>query len=332
MILRIAGVVLAASALVSPAAGQDGPLLRGRVDTTEIHVGDPVRLLIAVDHPQGSTVAWPDSLDVAPFEVLSVAVDEPETTDGALRSVARVTLTSFELGELELPSIEVAVRGADGSEATLATDRFVIGVVSVGVDPSGEIREIKGPLAIPRNWWLVALWILLVLAALAGARYVLSRRRRRPVVKPPPPPPPRRPFGELAHEALDALERSSLLEQGRVKEFHIRLSEVVRSYIEGQLGVPAREMTTGEVVAGLRKAALGPDICASFQRFLDRCDLVKFAKHRPSDDEALALLADGRTLVDRTSGQAGRKQPEISDSVDEPEVGVLAGADGEAAS
>ena len=100
--------------------------------------------------------------------------------------------------------------------------------------------------------------------------------------------------------------------------------------MEGQLGVPAREMTTGEVVAGLRRAALGPDICAAFQRFLDRCDLVKFAKHRPSDDDSLALLADGRRLVDRTSGQAGRREPEAGSPEEERGVGVLAGADGEA--
>ena len=273
------------------------------VDTTSIHLGDPVSVRIAVDHPQGWTVRWADSVDVAPFEVLRFEAADPIAVEGAMRSAAELIVTSFELGELELPSIEVVATGPDGAVETLATDPFRIGVESVGLDQSGEIREIKGPLSIARSWWGALGWMLLVLAVAAGAVYLWRRRQSRPVAAlPGPPPPPPRPHHLVALEALAALEASSLLERGQVKEYHVRVSEIVRSYVEGQLAVPALEMTTAEVADGLARAALGAPVCEAFRGFLDRCDLVKFAKWRPSPDDARAMVEEARGLVRMTSG------------------------------
>ena len=316
---RVSGAVLLWSLIGAavPASGHaQEPRLRAQVDTTEITVGDPLELRLVIDHAAGTVVLWPDSLAIAPFEVLASTTDPLADVDGGLRSAASFTITSFELGELDVPPVEVVVQSADGDETPLFSDPFRVGVVSVGLDESGEIRDIRGPLALPRNWWLLVLWGLLALGVLSAARYALHRRRTRPVVEAPPPPPaPRRPFHVLAHEALDALEASTLLEQGKVKEFHIRLSEIIRSYVEGQLEVPAMEMTTVEVVAGLRGAALGRELCDAFRRFLDRCDLVKFAKFRPVAEDSLRLLGDARTLVDRTSGTAGARMEEAVVSV-----------------
>ncbi|NNM34962.1 MAG: hypothetical protein HKO53_17930 [Gemmatimonadetes bacterium] len=291
------------------------------MDTTQIHVGDHLRLQVVVDHPPGSSIAWPDSVDLSPFEVVDVRIDPSTQVEDGVRTVGTFTLTSFELGELDLPSLPLVVRDSTGSEVQLSSDPFRIGVVSVGVDESGDIRDIKGPLELARDWGRLLLWALLALVVLMALRWLWGRRSARDDEEvPAAPPQPSRPFHELAYEALDALEQSTLLEQGRVKEFHIRLSEIIRSYVEGQLRVPAMELTTGEVVAGLREAALGEGICEAFNAFLDRCDLVKFAKYRPSSEGSLELLADARNLVGRTSGLAGREV-----APDPVEAGALAG-------
>ena len=274
------------------------------VDTTMIHLGDPVSVLLQVAHPPDWSVDWADSLDVAPFEVLGYAVAPPTAApggDGAM-SAAALILTSFELGELEIPAIEIPVVGPDGTARTLFTDPYRIGVESVGLDESGDIREIRGPLSIARNWWLLVPWLLLAAAVGAGAFYLHRRRRTRPVAEVAKPKIPPRPHHLVALEALDELERSSLLERGQVKTWHVRVSEIVRTYVEGQLEVPALEMTTREVVAGLRKAALGSRITDTFHTFLARCDLVKFAKLRPGADASREVLGVARTLVEMTSG------------------------------
>ena len=302
---------------LQPGDGQDFGVVM-EVDTTVIHVGDPVSVVLRVDHPADWSVHWADSLDIAPFEVLEYAVTGAgsapaggagsDAADGA-RSVATLTVTSFELGELEIPPIEIAVAGPDGAVQLLSTDPFRIGVVSVGLDESGDIREIRGPLAIARNWWALVPWLLLAAAVGAAAVYMYRRRRARPVAEVVKPKVPPRPFHLVALEALDELERSSLLERGQVKRWHVRVSEIVRTYVEGQLEVPALEMTTGEVVAGLRGAALGGRVTGAFHAFLARCDLVKFAKLRPGTDESRELLGAARTLVRMTSGAVGGDGP-----------------------
>lgn len=300
---------------VASAAGQHTRELRVamEVDTTMIHLGDPVAVRLAVDHPADWVVHWADSLDIAPFEVLDYAVTAPRAAPrggtggsagagGGARSVAALTVTSFELGELEIPAIEVAVAAPDGTVHTVSTDPFRIGVESVGLDESGDIRAIKAPLSIARSWWALLPWLLLATALGAGALYLHRRMQARPAVEIAKPQPPPRPHHLVALEALDELERSSLLERGQVKRWHVRVSEIVRAYVEGQLEVPALEMTTGEVVAGLRAAALGGRITDAFQRFLARCDLVKFAKLRPGTEASRELLGAARSLVEMTSG------------------------------
>ena len=290
-----------------PASAQEARIAM-TVDTTLIHVGDPVTVRLAVDHPEGWTVEWPDSFAVAPFEVLSAEFSPPVTvTDGGgLRSTATLVVTSFELGDLEIPSIAVPVTAPDGTVQTIVTNSFRIGVETIGLDESGDLRDIKGPLSLPRTWWRVLPWVLLALALAGGVAYYLHRRgRAAPASAPPVPRAPPRPYHELALEALRALEKSSLLERGQIKEYHVQISEIVRRYIEGQLEVPALELTTQEVAGGMQRAALGDRVTGAFRTFLERCDLVKFAKLRPGSDEARALMAQARELVRMTSG-AGR--------------------------
>ena len=309
--LRVVAV-LAAGLVGVPAAGASASAQEVRiamdVDTTVIHVGDPVTVRLSVDHPEGWAVEWPDSFEVAPFEVLHVVDATPvaaETGDG-MRSAATLVVTSFELGELELPSIAVLVKAPGGTTDTLLTDPFLIASESVGLDESGDLRDIKGPLSVPRRWWGVLLWVALAAVVVGSAAYYLYRRRRAaPESGPPVPRAPPRPFHKLALEALRLLEKSSLLERGQVKEYHVRISEIIRRYIEGQFEVPALELTTHEVVGGMRRAALGGPLTAAFQDFLERCDLVKFAKLRPVPEQSRALMEQARTLVRTTSG-AGR--------------------------
>ena len=298
-LLALVSVVAFQGAAPAP---QD-PRLVMWVDTTLINVGDPVTVRLQVDHPAGWAVQWPDSLDLSPFEVLRYEVAEPGPAPSGegMRSAAALAVTSFELGELEIPPIEVAVAAPDGTVRTLLTDPFRIGVESVGLDESGDIRDIKGPLSLSRNWWELVPWLLLLAALAAGAYYLHRRLRSRPAAASPKPAPPR-PYPIVALEALDELEASSLLERGRVKAYHIRISEIIRAYVEGQLEVPALEMTTREVVHGLRRASLSRAITESSQSFLDRCDLVKFAKLRPGADRSRELMGMARSLVAMTSG------------------------------
>jgi hypothetical protein len=270
---------------------------RTSVDTTLITVGDRVRMTVTIDHPANASVIWPDSLDVSPFEVLAAQAEPVQTTGDRARSTAHFSMSAFELGELEIPSFDIDVLMPDGGRETVSTDRFGVQVVSVGTDDGDDIRDIRGPFAIAISIWRVAVWLLLA-ALLTAAAFAAYRRFRpkpvAPVVAGPPPRPPH----EIALEALARLESSQMPERGEVKEFHIAVSEVLRRYVEARFAVPALELTTGEVIDGLEKAGVDAEFRAGFRGFLNRCDMVKFAKVRPDAATSREVLQLGRSLVE----------------------------------
>ncbi len=297
--------VAAALAVASLALGAGD--LRGQAprvtiepDTTEIHVGDPLTLRLTVEHPADLEVRWPDSLSLSPFEALALEAGPPAASGDGLLTPAQLHVTAFELGELEIPSFDIELTDGVDVTATVSTDPIVIGVTTVGLDEGGDIRDVKGPRAIARNWLLLWPWLLLALV-LGGVGYWWGRRRRRDAGRADAGPPvPGRPAHEIALEALDRLEASPLLERGEIKPYHIEVSRIVRTYLEGRYRIWALEMITPDVISSLGHAGADPGIRTAFGHFLDACDLVKFAKVRPGDAACRRILADARELVERT--------------------------------
>ncbi len=299
---RIALMALPVVGAPAPAAAQElpaPPSLRVAVDTTTTTVGGRLHLTVTVEHAPDATVQWPDSLYLAPFEVLGAVVNPTTVADGRATTTAVLTLTAFEVGELEIPSLTVGV-ASPGGVSELVTDPFGIAVVSVGLDEGQDIRDIRGPLSIPRSMLVIGLWLLALVLA-AGAGWWLARRaRQRPTGEGPVTQAPPRPAHEIAYEELEWLESSGLLGQGRIKEYHIEVSDIIRRYLEGRYAIRAPEMTSREVLEQLADTDVAWDVHDRFTAFLEHCDLVKFAKHRPSPTACALIVPDARALVDAT--------------------------------
>ena len=321
-------VLMTVVLVASPAFGSAQVHIRSDVDTTLVTVGDRITLTVRVTHPADGSVLWPDSLDLSPFELLAAQVLPTESRDGARVSSTAFQLTAFELGELEIPAFDVDVVRGDGRRETLRTDRFGVEVVTVGQDETGDIREIRGPLMIPVSVLQIASWLLMLLLAVAagawGYRRWAQSRAGQPVAAPGPPP---RPPHEIALEALDRLAASELLIRGEVKKYHIEASGILRRYVEARFRVTALEMTTWEILDGLTRVGAGSGFRDDLRRFLDQCDLVKFAKVLPAQDVSHDLLQLGRDLViesmnraeERPAGEetitGGSTSPVASDAV-----------------
>lgn len=306
--LRVSAIF--AVALLSPflrpfVAASQGPRVLTSVDTTVITIGDRITFQVQVDHAPDAQVAWPDSLDLSPFQVLEARPSPSRVTGDGARSALTLILTAFELGELELPGFDIEILGPAEESTILSTNPYGIQVVSVGLDEGGDIRDVRGPLSIPID--PLRIFLIALVVVLAAAFLLWVSRRMRPgemEASGTMPAEQYRPPHEVALEELERLAGSPLLERGEVKEFHIRVSEILRTYVEGRFRVPALEMTTFDTIAGMEREGIDASVTGRFRDFLHRCDMVKFAKHRPPEEICQETLALGRSLVETTIPKA----------------------------
>lgn len=95
--------------------------------------------------------------------------------------------------------------------------------------------------------------------------------------------PPEPPFDRAVRE-LALLKEKDLLGKGKIKQFYIELSDILRRYIEGRYEIAAVEATTYELKRVLRHPELPSEKTQEILTFLGRADLVKFAKFTPTPE------------------------------------------------
>jgi hypothetical protein len=130
------------------------------------------------------------------------------------------------------------------------------------------------------RWWPYALGALIVLALIA-VWYFLFRKKLGQIEIPAAPSEP--PF-DIAIRELALLKESDLPGKGKLKQFYIELSEILRRYIEGRFDIKAVEATTYELKRLLKHPDLTKEQSQAILEFLSRSDLVKFAKFQPTPD------------------------------------------------
>lgn len=164
---------------------------------------------------------------------------------------------------------------------------------------TNDIRGLKGPVEIPREWagYLWMLGVLAAIAALIWNRFLRRLRQRafarfftKPEVKPIPP------HVRARHRLHAALRHIS---DPRV--FCFEVSETLRVYLEERFELRAPERTTEEFLVELQSSsALNAGQKESLAAFLGSCDLVKFARFEPNESALRELHESALRLVDET--------------------------------
>ena len=156
-----------------------------------------------------------------------------------------------------------------------------------------DIRPDRPPQPISSAWgWIGGLGLLAALALVAWYAWRRYRRERSRIPSAVVIPPYRRALDRL-RAALDLVHDP--------ERFCVAVSDAVRWYLEERFQLRAPERTTEEFLAELR---VGERLSSLQQTlmgdFLTRCDLVKFARHEPSEPELRELHNAAVRLVEET--------------------------------
>jgi hypothetical protein len=138
--------------------------------------------------------------------------------------------------------------------------------------------------------WLVFVIVFVALSLLGLMVWLLAKRRKSAL----PPKLPR----EIALEELERISRE--IEQISPYQFSIRVSDILRKYVTQQYGLPATRQTSIEFLTALatpKAFGVSAEEKSLLEDFLNRCDLIKFARYEATTSDSELLLGEAIRFV-----------------------------------
>ncbi len=197
-------------------------------------------------------------------------------------AVEKDGLWSWTLLPLSTGSLSFVAHFKSPDGAVVAAPPAVFSVTVAKLPDDEDISDIKGPIrARPALWpWLLA--AALAWAAWRGWKRWKARRTApdgSPIAAAPVLPPE-----EVAALAIARLRASGLWENDQAA-YYLRLTDILRAYLEARYGEPVTAMTSVEVERLVKARAQNLQIGGGVRELLSRADLVKFAKAKPGPEE-----------------------------------------------
>ena len=100
------------------------------------------------------------------------------------------------------------------------------------------------------------------------------------------------------------MDEKKLVEQNRIKLYYVELTDIVRTFIEREMNIPALESTSEELIETITDfnssshLNIPQETLAKLRRLLQEADLVKFAKMKPLLNEIELHRQDAETVID----------------------------------
>ncbi|KAA3617817.1 MAG: hypothetical protein D8M58_00280 [Calditrichaeota bacterium] len=277
--------------------------VKSAVDTAEIFIGDRINYSIVISHQAGLRVEQPgEGLHLGAFEIKEYNFSEPEENEGIITQRFDFTISVYDTGQFTIPAFPVAYFPDTTMNYKIIEaspiDIFVKSVLSGEEAP--ELKDVKPPIEFPLDYVfmysMLAVALLIVLAGWFGYRAWKQKQEKGFLFSPPPKP---RPAHEIALEALEELYGSDLLESGQLKIFYIRLTEILRNYLEGRYYISAMEETTDEIIRDLIEH-IDEEKRDELSGILKEADLVKFAKHKPQSGQTEEIKQQSERFIQET--------------------------------
>jgi hypothetical protein len=265
-----------------------------KIDTTSIRIGEQFNYEITVD--QTKDVRFPkfetDSLN----RIGVVTSNKIDSLKNQL--IKKYTLTSFDSGRYVIPGQEIYIR-----DKRFLTDQVIIDVATVPVDtikqPLYHIKQIENEPYLFSDY-LNYFWGLIALLIVIGViLYFVLRDKptEEEIISRIPP-------FDTAKMRLLELDKKELITQNKIKTYYVELTDIVRTFIEREMNIPALESTTDELLETIidfnnsSQLNIPSETMLKLKQLLKEADLVKFAKSKPLQNEIALHRVDAEGIID----------------------------------
>jgi hypothetical protein len=273
----------------------------------ELRLSSLLQVLLSVEGAEPLEVETVKKLTASDGWALDAKIIPPVTrlvAKGRMSWEQTFQLEPQKQGELVLQLEPLRYRENPGAWKTVTWEPIKIKVTTMIERPDrpdvNQARDITGLEEVPADagrWnWLLWLGGAIVLLGLSLAGWQMGRRwaQQRLVLTPE----------QWALAEVQRLTRLNLSGETEVERFHTQLSDIIRRYLEKRFQLPASRQTTVEFLETMRQAPqLTPQQQELLRDFLERCDLAKFARAMPSEEDCQGTALMARGFIEQTAAR-----------------------------
>jgi len=274
-------------------------------EKSPITIGEKVKYIITVEAPKDTKIDFPvidNTLISCGFAVRDFGEEKPvKVTKNTMRWKYWYLLDTYTISSYTITPVTIPYTLLDGTKGNAQTkDAFleVKSVIKEG-EEAKDIKDIQGPVEIRVDYGMfimlgsVVLLVILILGI--GIPYYLRRRKiKAEEIKIIPP-------HIIALDGLEKIKGMQLDTEGKIKEYYISISAIIRHYIENRFNLHAPERTTEEFLYDISATNTLSHVYKPLLRdFLKHCDMVKFAKYGPTKTEIDSVYETAKRFVEET--------------------------------
>lgn len=273
------------------------------VNKKNVTIGEEIKYRITVSADKNTEIEMPDLKDVLTDFNIKDSGFKTQKLFSKKKIHTWYVLDSYNTGKLKIPKVIVKYKEKSNKQwEKIEAKEQLIEVKSLLANNGVVIplRDIKPPVNLPssQRFYLPVL-ILVFIAGLIylGLKFLKKKIETKIEVK--------RSADEIAFEQLEELKRKNLIAQGKTKEYYSCVSDIIRHYLENRFELHAPEMTTEEFLFYVRDyAQVIFEHKVLLKEFLLLCDLVKFAKYVPSEQEIDSVYQSARKFIVQTKEES----------------------------
>lgn len=272
------------------------------VDSSDYLVGDYITYSLEIRADKNIEVTTPFIRDsLKKFEIIKEVAPLIKEEDNIKSSTYSYIISFYDSASVTISPISVRYKiKGDNQEKVVLSNPVAITVHTVVLEQQADIKDVKEPLTIPLDWKFILLITLIVIIILAAAFYFYRKYKKKKAEQPVKKKIIRIPAHVRALSALSNLENEKLWQKGMVKEYHSKITGIVRGYFEERFNLPALELTTSEQMLQLKKVSAAESIFSITNEFLSNADLVKFAKFQPLPSVNETMMKQAKEIVTQT--------------------------------